>query len=81
LEELKNEDDDDERMEKLVTNWKKIPFSTFSHSSGVKMASRRRLWNLLSSDDDIVDGNVNEFYEKTDETHDAESNGRCQRNL
>lgn len=30
---------------------------------------------------DVVDGNVNEFDEKADESHDSKTNGSCQSNF
>ena len=35
----------------------------------------------LRSDNDVVDGNVDEFDEKSDESHDGESNGGCNSDL
>jgi len=34
-----------------------------------------------SADDDVVDGNVNEFDEKPDESHDGKADGRCHGDL
>jgi len=34
-----------------------------------------------SADDDVVDGNVNEFDEEADESHDSEADGRRQRDF
>lgn len=36
---------------------------------------------LLISDDDVVDGDVDEFYEESDEAHNAESDGGGDSNL
>ena len=36
---------------------------------------------ILTSNDDVVDGNVNQFDEETNETHDAESDSSCSSNL
>lgn len=40
----------------------------------------RYLWYYYLHDD-IVDGDVNEFDEETDETHDSKSNSRCHGDL
>jgi len=40
---------------------------------------RMSCWS--GSDDDVVDGNVNEFDEEADESHDSEADGRRQRDF
>jgi len=45
------------------------------------MVGERIPKRFLSSDDNVVDGNVNEFDEKADEPHDGEPNGRRQSDL
>ena len=42
---------------------------------------RGQINKTLRSNDDIVDGNVDEFNEESDEAHDRESNGGCNGNL
>ena len=36
---------------------------------------------ILGSDNDVVDGDVDELHEETDETHDAEPNSGCHSDL
>ena len=35
----------------------------------------------LCSDDDVVDGDVDQLHEEPDEPHDGEPDGRCDRDL
>jgi len=45
-----------------------------SHAKGVPLPFSR-------ADDDVVDGNVNEFDEEANESHDGEADGRCHGDL
>ena len=38
-------------------------------------------WNMLYSDNDVVDWDVNQFDEKSDETHDSKADSCGDRNL
>jgi len=59
--------------EKYTRNY--IPFVVCTHSL-------RSIWQLiLTSDNDVVDGDMDQFDEEPNEAHDAESNSGCSGNL
>ena len=43
--------------------------------------AEKRVSNCLGANNDVVDGNMDEFNEETNETHDGEPNGSCHRDL
>ena len=45
------------------------------------MRQKKKTIKSLRSDNDVVDGNVDEFDEKSDESHDGKSNGGCDSDL
>jgi len=47
----------------------------------MKLLKSETMDALLSANDDVVDGDENEFDEKSNESHNEESDCRCQRNL
>ena len=39
------------------------------------------LWTHLASHDDVVDGDMDQFHEESNESHDTETNSGCHGNL
>jgi hypothetical protein len=47
----------------------------------MRQKKRNNKIKSLRSDNDVVDGNVDEFDKKSDESHDGKSNGGCNSDL